>query len=109
MPMEAPVTTTIFPDICKAGFMADKHTLATEASPRSINYNSQVADLLPIFPLEVVLFPGTALPLHIFEPRYKEMIGECLEQKLPFGVVLAKEKALARVGCAADIISLVKT
>ncbi len=68
-----------------------------------------VAVLLPLFPLEVVLFPGTALPLHIFEPRYKEMIGECLEQKIPFGVVLAKEKALARVGCTADITALVKT
>jgi Lon protease-like protein len=68
-----------------------------------------VADLLPLFPLEVVLFPGTALPLHIFEPRYKEMIGECLQRKLAFGVVLVKEKALARVGCAADITSLLKT
>jgi Lon protease-like protein len=68
-----------------------------------------VADLLPLFPLEVVLFPGAALPLHIFEPRYKEMIGECLQQKLAFGVVLVKEKALARVGCTADITSLLKT
>jgi Lon protease-like protein len=42
--------------------------------------------LLALFPLEVVLFPGTPLPLHIFEPRYKEMIGECLEQKRQFGV-----------------------
>ena len=64
---------------------------------------------MPLFPLEVVLFPGAALPLHIFEPRYKEMIGECLQQKLAFGVVLVKEKALARVGCTADITSLLKT
>jgi Lon protease-like protein len=42
--------------------------------------------LLPLFPLDVVLFPGAPLPLHIFEPRYKEMIGECLEQcDLGFG------------------------
>ena len=83
--------------------------MGSRLSPLWINYNAQVADLLPIFPLEVVLFPGAALPLHIFEPRYKEMIGECLEQKLPFGVVLVKEKALARVGCTANILTLVKT
>lgn len=68
-----------------------------------------MADLLPLFPLEVVLFPGTPLPLHIFEPRYKEMIGECLAQKHSFGVVLVKEKALAQVGCAAQVTSLLKT
>ncbi|PYX87960.1 MAG: ATP-dependent protease La domain-containing protein, partial [Acidobacteria bacterium] len=34
--------------------------------------------MLPLFPLDVVLFPGTPLPLHIFEPRYKELIAECL-------------------------------
>src|ERR1035438_8436159 len=42
--------------------------------------------LLPLFPLDVVLLPGTPLPLHIFEPRYKEMIGECLANNAPFGV-----------------------
>jgi Lon protease-like protein len=62
--------------------------------------------LLPLFPLQVVLFPGTALPLHIFEPRYKEMIGECLERKQPFGVVLAQENSL--VGCTAEIIKVVQ-
>ena len=43
-----------------------------------------MSSLLPIFPLELVLLPGVPLPLHIFEPRYKEMIAECLEQKKPF-------------------------
>ena len=55
------------------------------------------------------MFPGAPLPLHIFEPRYKEMIGECLAQKHSFGIVLLKEQALARVGCTAEITSLVKT
>ncbi len=45
---------------------------------------------LPLFPLNVVLFPGMRLPLHIFEERYKTMIGECLERGGPFGVVLIK-------------------
>ena len=46
---------------------------------------------LPLFPLGVVLFPGAPLPLRIFENRYKIMIGECIEMKQPFGVVLIKE------------------
>ena len=49
---------------------------------------------LPLFPLKnVVLFPGMVLPLHIFEPRYQEMINHCLthKERLPFGVVLIKE------------------
>ncbi len=46
---------------------------------------------LPLFPLNLVLFPGMDLPLHIFEERYKSMIGDCLNQNTPFGVVLIKE------------------
>ena len=45
---------------------------------------------LPLFPLNSVLFPGATLPLHIFEERYKEMIGFCLERGSPFGVVLIR-------------------
>jgi len=47
--------------------------------------------LLPIFPLKTVLFPGMPMPLRIFEPRYKKMIGECLAGSGNFGVVLIKE------------------
>jgi hypothetical protein len=43
---------------------------------------------LPLFPLEVVLFPGATLPLHIFEPRYKQMLNHCLAGDQRFGVVL---------------------
>lgn len=49
---------------------------------------------LPLFPLDVVLFPGVVLPLHIFEPRYREMIADCQRQKRPFGVVLARPGSL---------------
>jgi Lon protease-like protein len=65
-------------------------------------------DLIPLFPLDVVLFPGIPLPLHIFEPRYKEMITECLAQQRAFGVVRAVEEELAEVGCTAEIVSVVK-
>ena len=47
---------------------------------------------LPLFPLNVVLFPGQTLPLHIFEPRYRTMIQRCIEEGQPFGVVLAQEE-----------------
>jgi len=64
--------------------------------------------LLPLFPLDVVLFPGTQLPLHIFEPRYKEMIGECLANKVPFGVVRTLEEGIAEIGCTAEIVAVTK-
>jgi len=67
-----------------------------------------VSSLLPIFPLELVLLPGVPLPLHIFEPRYKEMIAECLEQKKPFGVVRASSDGVADIGCTAEIMSVTK-
>ena len=64
--------------------------------------------LLPLFPLDVVLLPGTPLPLHIFEPRYKELVSECLDRKKLFGVVRAKEEGIAEIGCTAEIITIAK-
>jgi Lon protease-like protein len=46
---------------------------------------------LPLFPLHTVLFPGGALPLHIFEPRYRLMISRCLETENPFGAILIRK------------------
>jgi Lon protease-like protein len=67
-----------------------------------------LSSLLPLFPLDVVLLPGAPLPLHVFEPRYKEMIGKCLERKQPFGVLRAKDGEVAEIGCTAEILNLVK-
>jgi Lon protease-like protein len=67
-----------------------------------------VNSLLPIFPLDLVLLPGVPLPLHIFEPRYREMIAECLERKKPFGVVRASSDGVADIGCTAEIVSVTK-
>jgi Lon protease-like protein len=64
--------------------------------------------LLPLFPLEIVVFPGAPLPLHIFEPRYKEMINECLSQNRAFGMVRAKENAVSTIGCSASIVTVIK-
>src|SRR5437867_12131743 len=68
----------------------------------------RVSSLIPLFPLEVVLFPGTPLPLRIFEPRYKEMIGECLANGRPFGMVRVKESTLSAIGCEASIVNVIK-
>jgi ATP-dependent Lon protease len=63
---------------------------------------------IPLFPLDVVLFPGMLLPLHIFEPRYKAMIGRCLAENTEFGVVLAGEDRVAKIGCSAEIAQKLK-
>jgi Lon protease-like protein len=68
-----------------------------------------VSILLPLFPLDLVLLPGVPLPLHIFEPRYKEMIKECLEKKSPFGVIRVKQESFVNTGCTAEIINVLKT
>lgn len=49
-----------------------------------------------------------ALPLHIFEPRYKEMIGECLKNDSAFGVVRAVEDGVAQIGCSAEVVTVIK-
>jgi Lon protease-like protein len=50
-----------------------------------------VSELLPLFPLNTVLFPGALLPLHIFEPRYRLLIRRCVDRNVPFGVVLIRQ------------------
>ncbi len=63
-----------------------------------------------LFPLDLVLLPGTPLPLHIFEPRYSEMISECLDRNQDFGIVRAKqgEGSVAEIGCTAEIVTVTK-
>lgn len=65
-------------------------------------------DRIPLFPLNVVLLPGADLPLHIFEPRYLEMVSACLKDKSEFGVLLALPNGVVHVGCTAEIIEVVK-
>lgn len=67
-----------------------------------------MSSLLPLFPLDIVLLPGVPLPLHVFEPRYKEMIEECLVDKKPFGVIRASSDGVAEIGCTAEIVAVTK-
>ncbi len=64
--------------------------------------------LLPLFPLDVVLLPGAPLPLHVFEPRYKEMMNEVLAAKRPFGLVRSKDESIAELGCTAEVVEITK-
>ena len=59
-----------------------------------------------LFPLPIVLVPGEQIPLHIFEPRYRELIGECLELDSPFGLVLADDDGMREVGTQAAVIDV---
>jgi Lon protease-like protein len=65
-------------------------------------------ELLPLFPLPLVLFPRTPLPLHIFEERYKEMIHDVIQNKAEFGVVLAGDKGIVNTGCTATVERVLK-
>ncbi len=64
--------------------------------------------IIPLFPLEVVLFPDLPLPLHIFEERYKIMIADCLQNNLDFGVVYSRDNRIKEIGCTARIVQVNK-
>jgi ATP-dependent Lon protease len=64
--------------------------------------------LLPLFPLQVVVFPRTPLPLHIFEERYKEMVGGAMKENSEFGVVLAKDGGIVNAGCTVTVEKLLQ-
>ena len=64
--------------------------------------------VIPLFPLGVVLLPEMPLPLHIFEERYKLMIGECLEDDREFGIVYFDGTQVKNVGCTARILKVMR-
>src|SRR3954447_14651655 len=63
----------------------------------------EITDRFPLFPLPLVLLPSEVVPLHIFEERYKLMIGECLESDGEFGIVWLGDDGLRSVGCTARV------
>ena len=65
--------------------------------------------LLPLFPLRVVVFPRTRLPLHIFEDRYKDMVGSAIQEQTEFGIVLAKENGIVNAGCTVGVEKVVNS
>jgi Lon protease-like protein len=63
----------------------------------------EITDRFPLFLLPLVLLPGEVVPLHVFEERYKLMIGECLESESEFGIVWLSDDGLREVGCTARV------
>ncbi len=67
-----------------------------------------MTNFIPIFPLSVIVFPGENLNLHIFEPRYKQLIAECFEQKKPFGIPAVVNKELKELGTLVEVKEIKK-
>ena len=70
---------------------------------------AESSERFPLFPLGLVLLPGEVVPLHIFEERYRTMIGECLEHGTEFGIVWSGDDGVRDVGCAAEVAQLIET
>jgi len=68
----------------------------------------QNGSTIPLFPLGLVLMPQVPLPLHIFEERYKLMIGECLAEEKEFGIAYYTASDIQSVGCTAKILKVIK-
>ncbi len=67
-----------------------------------------MTNFTPIFPLGIVVYPGEALNLHIFEPRYKQLINECFTLKKPFGIPVVLDKQMQEFGTLVEIESIAK-
>ena len=65
-------------------------------------------DEIGLFPLGLVLLPTEQVPLHIFEPRYRELIAECLDAGEPFGLVFADDDGLRRIGTLASVVEVIE-
>ena len=64
---------------------------------------------LPLFPLQLVVFPGEKLKLHIFEPRYKQLIGECRDESVTFGLPAFIDGRVAEYGTEMRLINIFQT
>ena len=69
---------------------------------------AEILERFPLFPLGLVLLPHEVVPLHIFEERYKAMIGECLDEEREFGIVWLSQNGLREVGCGASIAQVLE-
>jgi len=67
-----------------------------------------MTNFIPIFPLGIVVYPGEHLNLHIFEPRYKQLIGECQKEKKPFGIPAVIENRVQDYGTLVNIMEVTK-
>ncbi len=68
-----------------------------------------MTNFIPIFPLEIVVYPGEILNLHVFEERYKQMVVECFKEKKPFGVPTVMNSVMTEMGTLVEITQIVAT
>src|ERR1700761_9277281 len=68
-----------------------------------------MTNFIPVFPLGIVVYPGEVVNLHIFEPRYKQLINECHTEGKPFGIPTVIDNKLAEMGTLVRITEIVKT
>ena len=66
----------------------------------------RMINFVPIFPLEIVVYPGEQLNLHIFEERYKQLINECFTEKKPFGIPTVLKNKVAEMGTLVEITEI---
>src|SRR2546430_8275173 len=93
-------------DLTVTGVQTCALPISSKSMPdtRSILESGAMAGLeLPIFELPLVLLPGEQVPLHIFEDRYKRMVGNALDQGEPFGIVLRDDEGARSIGCTARV------
>ncbi|MBX7155367.1 MAG: LON peptidase substrate-binding domain-containing protein [Bacteriodetes bacterium] len=64
---------------------------------------AEMIEKIPLFPLSIVLFPGSFYPLHIFEDKYKELINTCIQESTYFGINLVNSNKMFNVGCTAKV------
>ena len=67
-----------------------------------------MTNFIPIFPLDVIVYPGEPLNLHIFEPRYKQLIKDCIRDRKLFGIPSVKDKQVNELGTLMEITEVVK-
>ena len=67
-----------------------------------------MTNFIPLFPLGIVVYPGEKLNLHIFEPRYKQLISECAEKKKPFGIPVVINNKLNEMGTLLEVVEISK-
>jgi Lon protease-like protein len=82
--------------------------LSANSQSRFLTF-AAVTNFIPIFPLGIVLYPGEQLNLHIFEPRYKQLINECHSQKKQFGIPTVIDKKMQDYGSLVEIVEITAT
>lgn len=90
--------STTLPSICMGGQLRGAAVAA-----RKRHNSTMPKGLIPLFPLQLVVFPRVHLPLHIFEDRYKEMVSDAIRDESEFGIVLAKEDGILNAGCTVRV------